>query len=173
MTDKVISFDRRTARHEDLLELRKEGYRVICPLCKSDIFFSENAGSWCSKNPNHYETHIYKASVRNAMRKRRIESGIEQTRENLTKKGYTEEQIKHRISQKYFTQPHGSWETIDDGRINIFTLDALSEELDTQIQFAIANQERQGWKHTETTKPEDNANAYDCRKRVYVKFTKD
>ena len=56
MNQKTISFDRKKAKHGDLLQLRNQGYRVICPLCKADIAFSENSGSWCSNNPNHYET---------------------------------------------------------------------------------------------------------------------
>ena len=101
MIEKIISFDRRKARHSDLLKLHKQGYRVICPLCKADIIFSENAGSWCSKNPNHYETHIYKKSVRDELRAISRKFQIKEMKENLTKKGYSEAQIQAEINKYY------------------------------------------------------------------------
>lgn len=171
MREKVISFDRHKAKHSELKKLRDEGYKVICPLCKSEIFFSENAGSWCSKNPNHYETHIYKASVRDEMRENLMRGDIKETREILTKKGYTEEEIGHEIAERYFSRPHSRLSTSDDGKHNVFTLDALPKDLDRYIQFAIFNYEKQGYKHIETTEPLDRE-GYDIRKRVYIRFTK-
>ena len=101
MNQKTISFDRRKARHSDLVKLRDQGYRVICPLCKADIFFSENAGSWCSKNPNHYEAHIYKKSVRDKLRAISNKFGKTEAIANMKKKGYTQEQIQEHIAQYY------------------------------------------------------------------------
>ena len=101
MNDKIISFDRREADHYQLLKLHNEGYRVICPLCKSDIVFSKNAGSWCSKNPNHYETHIYTREAKEVMEKGRIKWGVRETTKNLKKKGYTEKQIQEELDKYY------------------------------------------------------------------------
>ena len=100
MSEKIISFDRRKTRHSDLLKLHHNGYRVICPLCKSDIIF-QKSGLWCSKNPNHYETHIYPADIAKSNRDLNRKWGIEKTRENLTKKGYTEAQIQVEINKYY------------------------------------------------------------------------
>lgn len=171
MSEKIISFDRHKAKHSELKKLHEEGYKVICPLCKSEIFFSENAGSWCSKNPNHYETHIYKASVRDEMRENLMRRDIEETREIFTKKGYMEEEIEHEISQRYFSQPHSRLSISDDGKYNVLILNALPEELNRHIQFAISNYERHGYKHIETTDPVDNE-GYDIRQRVYIRFAK-
>ena len=101
MSQITISFDRYKAKHGDLLELHNNGYRVICPLCKADIIFSENTGSWCSKNPNHYETHIYKKSVRDELRGISRKFQIKEMKENLTKKGYSEAQIQAEINKYY------------------------------------------------------------------------
>ena len=95
---KTISFDRHKAKHGDLLQLRNQGYRVICPLCKADIAFSENSGSWCSNNPNHYETHIYRDTGMRKKMKQRIK---QESIANMKKKGYTEEQIRKHIAKHY------------------------------------------------------------------------
>ena len=98
MFQKVISFDRKKAKHGDLLELRKQGYRVICPVCGADIFFSENAGSWCSNDSSHYEIHIYRnTGMRDKMKQRIKEESIA----NMRKKGYTEQQIQSRVAKQY------------------------------------------------------------------------
>ena len=101
MNNKIISFNRHKADRYQLLKLHNEGYRVICPLCKSDIVFSKNAGSWCSKNPNHYETHIYKKSVRDELRAISRKYKAKEKAEALRKKGYTEEQIQVEIDKYY------------------------------------------------------------------------
>lgn len=106
MTDKTITFDRHNVEHGNLMKLHKEGYRVICPLCKSDIVFSENSGSWCSKNPNHYETHIYRnTGMRNwlDMERKKKKAAIA-----MKKKGYTEVQIQEHLDKYYPSDPQSS-----------------------------------------------------------------
>ena len=100
MSEKIISFDRRKTRHSDLLKLHHNGYRVICPLCKSDIIF-QKSGSWCSKNPNHYETHIYPADIAKKYRKEHKQWAKQESIANMKKKGYTEEQIRQHIAEYY------------------------------------------------------------------------
>ena len=100
MSQRTISFNRYKVNHHELLKLHNDGYRVICPLYKSEIKFA-TSGSWCSKNPNHYETHIYSGEAKRMMRESRIERGIKKTRENLTKKGYSEAQIQAEIDKYY------------------------------------------------------------------------
>ena len=101
MNKKTISFDRHKATHGQLLKLYEEGYKVICPLCKSEIVFSKNAGSWCSKNPNHYATHIYTVEARESLRAISQKYEVQELTENLHKKDYTEEQIQAEIDKYY------------------------------------------------------------------------
>lgn len=100
MSEKMISFDRRKAKHDDLLRLHDEGYKVICPLCKSEVVF-KTSGSWCSKNPNHYETHIYPADIARKMRIKSREHRIKESTANMKKKGYTKAQIQEHIDKYY------------------------------------------------------------------------
>ena len=97
MTKKVISFKRSEARHSDLLKLHNDGYKVICPLCKAEIVF-QKSGSWCPKNHNHYETHIYRDT---GMRKKYRQWAKQESIANMKKKGYTEERIQEHIAQYY------------------------------------------------------------------------
>ena len=98
MNQKIISFNRKNADHYALFKLHNDGYRVICPVCQSDIFFSKNAGSWCSKDTNHYENHIYRDTGR---RKEYKEWAKKETINNLRKKGYTDEQIQAELDKYY------------------------------------------------------------------------
>ncbi|MBW4536113.1 MAG: hypothetical protein KME09_19435 [Pleurocapsa minor HA4230-MV1] len=166
---KVISFKRGKTPYEEIVRLHKEGYVVICPLCKSELVFQES-GVWCPKNPNHYEVHIYPGKFARKMREQSREWGIKETTKKLQKKGYTEEQIKSEIIQLYYRQPQSFVKAIDEN-IDEVTLDALPEELDKHIQFFIENHKRHGYKHIETTQPLDNE-GYDIRKRVYIRFAK-
>ena len=100
MSDKVTTFDRRTVTHNQLVSLRNQGYRVICPLCNSDILFS-NAGSSCSKNRNHYETHIYGGQETMKMRRKWDERRKKKSIANMKKMGYTEAQIQDHLDKYY------------------------------------------------------------------------
>ena len=100
MNQKVISFNTNKVNHYELQKLYNDGYRVICPLCKSDIFFS-NAGSWCSKNSNHYETHIYGGEGARRMRERAKANIKKEAIEYMKKEGYTQEQIQEELNKNY------------------------------------------------------------------------
>ena len=100
MNQKITTFDRNNTSHEKLLKLHENGYKVICPLCKSEIIFYDS-GSSCSKNRNHYETHFYPSNIARDYRQWSKVNRKQKSIANMKKKGYTEEQIQKHIAEYY------------------------------------------------------------------------
>lgn len=95
---KVVTFDRYKTPDREIRQLHKEGYTVVCPLCKSEILFYRT-GMRCSKNSNHYDVHYYirdRAFERESKERRKQESIA-----NMKKQGYTEVQIQEHLDKYY------------------------------------------------------------------------
>ena len=69
MNNKIISFKRGKTETSQIYKWHKEGYKVICPLCKSEIVF-KTSGSWCPKNLNHYSVHNYPSNIARELNRR-------------------------------------------------------------------------------------------------------
>lgn len=98
--NKVTSFNRDTANHCDLVRLHDSGYKVICPLCKSELIFKKS-GIWCPENANHYSVYNYPADIARRFRESSKQRGIEKTIKALKAKGFTQPQIDAEISKLY------------------------------------------------------------------------
>ena len=98
MTDKTIIINRYKDDPNQLHRLHEEGYKLICPYCKSELVF-KTSGFWCPKNPSHYEVHRYVRSEQT--KKRRKKAMKEEAIANMKKKGYTEAQIQEHLDKYY------------------------------------------------------------------------
>jgi 1,2-phenylacetyl-CoA epoxidase catalytic subunit len=102
MNDKTITFKRGKTETSEIYKWHREGYRIVCPLCKSEIVFQES-GSWCPKNPNHYEVHAYSKKAADVIGNGRQERLKQESIENMKKKGYSQSQIQEHLD-KYYPQ---------------------------------------------------------------------
>ena len=98
MTDKTIVINRYEDDPNQLHRLHEEGYKLICPYCKSELVF-QRSGIWCPKNPSHYEVHRYVRSkkLRNDLDEMMKQEAIA----NMKRKGYSEAQVQEHLDEYY------------------------------------------------------------------------
>lgn len=98
MSDKTIVIDRYTTDANQLHDWHNKGYKLICPLCKSELVF-QRSGIWCPKNVSHFEVHEYIRNKESQNRQR--EEDRRESIANMKRKGYTEAQIQMHIDKYY------------------------------------------------------------------------